>query len=128
MLTITNGEITIEVTNGAFNNFYKHSGFRPLEHIYGGEEETVVSTHGLPSEQISAESTQQEMPISDAEENTAEPEAESSELEEEVDLSEIPIAEMDFKQLHAYAERLQLDHKDVHSKKELRNLIRNNIA
>ena len=43
-----------------------------------------------------------------------------------MNLSEIPLSEMDFYQLQDYAEQLGLDYEGIRSKKELRALIRNN--
>lgn len=117
MLTITNDVITISVPAGAFKNYYEHSGFRPLEDSYDASEEVVITTHDLPLGDLSEDSTQLKSAVIE----------ESEICEAYNDLSEIPIGEMDFKQLHAYAEQLGLDHKDVHSKKDLKSLIRDHI-
>lgn len=52
---------------------------------------------------------------------------ELEDADEEVDLSEIPLSEMDFYQLRDYADQLGLDHKGLRSKKELRALIKSNL-
>ena len=50
-----------------------------------------------------------------------------SEDEEQVDLSEIPLSEMDFYQLSDYADQLGLDHRGIRSKKELRLQIKQHM-
>ena len=120
MITITNGQIIITVPNSAYHTIYKASEFRPVEPT----ENSKPSIDSYPSveenasgEEIFTEETE------DSEEPNGDIEAEA----EEVDLSEIPLGEMDFYQLSDYADQLGLDHRGIRSKKELRALIRNNI-
>ena len=119
MITITNGQMTLTVPNSAYQTIYKASGFHPLE-----DEESVVApadtfpTFGdkTPRKDISIEETEDSEEYGD---DKAE--------EEPIDLSEIPLSEMDFYQLSDYADQLGLDHRGIRSKKELRALIKNNI-
>ena len=121
MITITNGQITLTVPNSAYRISYKASGFHPLE-----DEESVIAPADTfptfedktPEEDILVEETEDSEELS---ENDDEAEA------EEVDLSEIPLSEMDFYQLCNYADQLDLDRRGLRSKKELRALIKNNI-
>lgn len=121
MITITNGQITISVPNSAYHSIYKASGFRPIE-----DEKSVVTPADTfptfedktPEEDILVEETEDSEELS---ENDDEAEA------EEVDLSEIPLSEMDFYQLCSYADQLGLDRRGLRSKRELRALIKNNI-
>lgn len=122
MITITNGQITISVPNSAYRTIYKASGFHPIE-----DEKSIVTPADTfptfedktPEEDILVEETEDSEELS---ENDDEAEA-----EEEVDLSEIPLSEMDFYQLCSYADQLGLDRRGLRSKRELRALIKNNI-
>lgn len=119
MITITNGHMTLTVPNSAYNMTYKASGFHPIE-----DEESVVASADtfLTSEE---ETPREDVSVGETEnlEESGKAEAE----EETIDLSEIPLSEMDFYQLSDYADQLGLDHRGIRSKKELRALIRNNI-
>lgn len=116
MITITNGQMTLVVPNSAFHTLYEPSGFRPLE-----DEERAVSSEVTF---IASEEKAPEIHALDLEEENTE---ETEEAEEEIDLSEIPLSEMDFYQLCAYADQLGLDRSGLRSKKELRALIRQNL-
>ena len=120
MITITNGQMTLTVPNSAYRTIYRASGFRPVE-SYKDSESSIDS---YPS---NTENASDEESILEKKENLEEPYGEEAEVEEEVDLSEIPLSEMDFYQLESYADQLGLDHRGIRSKKELRALIRNNI-
>lgn len=120
MIKITNGQMTLTVPNSAYQTIYRASGFHPLE-----DEESVIAPADTfttledktPETQISVEET----------DDSGEFYADGAEtMEETVDLSEIPLSEMDFYQLSDYADQLGLDHRGIRSKKELRALIRNN--
>ena len=117
MITITNGQITLTVPNSAYRAMYQTSGFHPI----CDEERREVSADTFPA-------TDAETPSrTDSVEETDESEASyETDAEEEIDLSEIPLSEMDFYQLCDYADQLGLDRKGLRSKKELRVLIRNN--
>lgn len=121
MIKITNGQMTLTVPNSAFLTIYKASGF----HILATEESVSAPADTFPTYEDKAPEAQ----IYDEEKETPEDsEADETEYTEEtVDLSEIPLSEMDFYQLSDYADQLGLDHKGIRSKKELRALIRNNI-
>lgn len=122
MITITNGQMTLTVPNSAYRTLYQSSGFHPIE-----DEESVsapADTFNTPDENAAGEENSAEET-----KNTEELEDTNNEdeVEEEVDLSEIPLSEMDFYQLESYADQLGLDHKGMRSKKELRALIRDNL-
>lgn len=119
MITITNGQMTLTVPNSAYQTIYKASGFHPLE-----DEKSVAALADTfptfedktPREDVSIEETEDSKGYG------------GDKVEEEpIDLSEIPLGEMDFYQLSDYADQLGLDHRGIRSKKELRALIRNNI-
>ncbi len=121
MIKITNGQMTLTVPNSAFLTIYKASGFHTVESTTDSEspiDSYTSVTENAPGEEIIPEETE------DIEESDAE---ETEYMEETVDLSEIPLSEMDFYQLSDYADQLGLDHRGIRSKKELRALIRNNI-
>lgn len=117
MITIKNGDAVKRVTNGAFKNFYQHHGW----HRISVEDETKDPEQVL---------TPEDEKIPENEEfaqNETDPEGDPEDDFTEDDLSEIPLGEMDFTQLHTYAGQLGLDHEHLHSKKELRALIRENL-
>lgn len=117
MITITNGQITLTVPNSAYRAMYQTSGFHPI----CDEERGEVSADTFPAPDAETPSR------TDSVEETDESEASyETDAEEEIDLSEIPLSEMDFYQLCDYADQLGLDRKGLRSKKELRVLIRNN--
>ena len=116
MVRITNGSLTLTVPSSAYELIYKSYGFR----LFADEEDVVVPNDTLPTP------SEKDAPAEDFVEENGNTEEASKYEEEEVDLSEIPISEMDFYQLQAYAEQLGLDYEGIRSKKELRALIRNN--
>ena len=95
MITICKGEHTLEVTNGAFRNFYQRIGYKPVRGSRSVENPGEVNTH---SGEVY--------------------------LEDEVPLAEIPISEMTHSQLFEYAEQLGLEFEADASAKALRKLIR----
>ena len=117
MIKITNGQMTLTVPNSAFQSFYRHSGFQPIE------DENVVSTPEDSFTTAEVETPEEEL----LDEETEEYEEPDEEEEEEIDLSEIPLSEMDFYQLEAYADQLGLKHTGMRSKKELRALIKQHL-
>ncbi len=128
MVRITNGVMTLRVTRQSFLSQYQPCGFRLLdvsevasgEELYGNSPESVNEHLG----EISQEERDETAEVADLD---SEETAEGEEDEEEIDLSEIPISEMDYYQLCTYADQLGLDRTGLRSKKELRQLIRDNI-
>lgn len=118
MITITNGQITLTVPNSAYHTIYESAGFRPVESVVSSESRL----DSYPSTEVNARG--EEM---DDEQKEDFESSEDTEEEETIDLSEIPLGEMDFYQLSDYADQLGLDHNGIRSKKELRALIRNNL-
>lgn len=119
MITITNGQLTLTVPNSAYRSIYASSGFRPLadqEHIAPPADTFNTSSEETP-ENANLDEEKDEF------EGTSEVEAEN----EEIDLSEIPLSEMDFYQLCDYADQLGIDRRGIRSKKELRALIKSNL-
>lgn len=121
MVKITNGQMTLIVARSAFHTMYESSGFRILDDENGVA--APADTFNTP-EKKAPETTIFDEEIEDSGEDE-EPVEEDS--EEEVDLSEIPLGEMGFDQLCEYADQLGLDRSGLRSKKELRNLIRENL-
>lgn len=114
MLHITNGPVTLTVTKGAFNNYYKHCGFQIENRAEGAELERVVTTQPNYTVEYLGDSSQVEN----------EKKSDGYEDDEEIELSEIPLSEMSFEQLNEYADQLGLEHEGIRSKKELRAMIR----
>jgi len=113
MLWITNGNKTISVTKGAYECFYKYSGFKPVEESQTGESSPVVR-------EVTDSDSYQEDPVLVSPEDSYE----ESEEDEEVDYSERPISDLSFWELEQYADQLGVDHKGIRSKKELRAVIK----
>lgn len=126
MLQVTNGVVTLTVTNGAFKSFYEHNGFHAVDGEDGHEEAGKVDTHPTPEIGHPGHSSQQEL-RQDTDAPEDEDEDDEDDTEESVDLSEIPLGEMSFDQLEEYADQLELDHDGIRSKKELRALIREHL-
>lgn len=126
MLQVTNGVVTLTVTNGAFKSFYEHNGFHAVDGEDGHEEAGKVDTHPTPETGHPGHSSQQEL-RQDIDAPEDEDEDDEDDTEEVVDLSEIPLGEMSFDQLNEYADQLELDHDGIRSKKELRALIREHL-
>lgn len=115
MITITNGQNTLTVPNSAYEMMFKDSGYHPLadeEHVTDEGDTFITAVDETPSD------------ASYVEENEALDESPDEEEEAEVDLSEIPLSEMDFYQLCAYADQLGVDRRGIRSKRELRALIK----
>lgn len=115
MLRITNGSVTLTVTKGAFNNYYKHCGFQIENRAEGAELEGVVTTQPNYTAEYLGDSPQVK----------TDEDSDDYEDDEEIELSEIPLSEMSFEQLNEYADQLGLEHEGIRSKKELRATIRN---
>ena len=119
MITICKGEHTLEVTNGAFRNFYQRLGYKPVRGSRSVENPGEVNTH--PDD---------ENPLSEELEGSSEDGEDSGEVypDDEVPLEEIPLSEMTHSQLFAYAEQLGLEFEADASRKDLRKLIRQHTA
>lgn len=117
MLRVTNGKMTISITKGAYDTYYKHKGFRIVGSPETEEPNPVDTVH--PG---------YEMPHLDNSSHSEDGEEDSAEGEYEEDLSEIPLGEMDFSQLCDYADQLGVDRDGIRSKKELRLLIKEHLA
>lgn len=129
MLQVTNGRTTLMVSTGAYNNFYKHRGFHPGTHEDDTEELEGAEMQPLPGSSEGGEKT-----MEPAHENEGEGETDGEDDtgdehdgEEVADLSEIPLGEMDFEQLCAYADQLGLNRDGIETKKPLRQLIREHL-
>lgn len=121
MITITNGQMTLTVPNSAYHLIYEASGFHPLE----DEKSVAASADTFPT--LDDETPRKDVSFEETDDSEESYVDEAETMEETVDLSEIPLGEMDFYQLSDYADQLGLDHRGIRSKKELRALIRNNI-
>ena len=92
MITICKGEHTLEVTNGAFRNFYQRIGYKPVRGSRSVENPGEVNTHPDEETHLSGEL-----------EAPSEDEGYSGEVypDDEVPLEEIPLSEMTHSQLFA---------------------------
>ena len=120
MIKITNGRHTLMVSSGAYRNYFKHMGYKPVEETQAHENPEQENAHHHEENPGSEDSTVppegEEAPADDEEE-----------YEDEEDLSEIPLSEMKLSQMIAYAEQLGLEHDGSPTKKELRALIREHL-
>lgn len=123
MLHITNGNVTLRVTRGAFNSFYKKHGFHTVDDEGAAEESEVVVTQPSSGKECLEDSTHREKGAAETDEDDSPEDCE----EEDEDLSQIPLGEMSFDQLCEYADQLDLDRDGIRSKKELRALIREHL-
>lgn len=114
MIQIKKDNTILQVTKGAYRNFYQALGYRIVRGSQMPEISGGVNTHGDEENQHLEDSTQPEM-------------AEAEYEDEELDLSEIPLTQMSVDQLCAYADQLGLDREGIRSKKELRALIRDHL-
>lgn len=104
MVTIKKDQTILTVTRGAFENYFQDMGYEvvdaPQAHENSGGNNYPPDTENPDLDDL-----------------------EHAEMDSE-DLSEIPLGEMNFAQLHARAGQLGIDHENMHSKKELRAAIR----
>lgn len=123
MIRITNGRITLEVSQSAFETMFKPAGF-------------VLEGSSLSPEVTGGSNTPEDFRLphlgqqEDEEEDSEEPEPEESEEDEEeqpVDYSEVPLSELGYEELCDYADQLGLDREGIRSKKELRGIIREHL-
>lgn len=118
MIKITNGSRVLMVSSGAYRNYFKHIGYKPVEETQTHENSDQENTHHTEETSGSEDSTE-------SLESEETPVEEDEEYEE--DLSEIPLGEMKLSQLIAYAEQLGLEHDGSPTKKEMRALIREHL-
>lgn len=123
MIRITNGRITLEVSQSAFETMFKPAGF-------------VLEGSSLSPEVTGGSNTPEDFRLphlgqqEDEEEDSEEPEPEESEEDEEeqpVDYSEVPLSELGYEELCDYADQLGLYREGIRSKKELRGIIREHL-
>lgn len=148
MITITNGLVTLRVTRGAYEGYFKDKNFSIQNSAQSGEKSGQNFTYppeksAEEGEIFQAETDEDEPDAGNSPEPNEDPEVEgegpseedeNSPEEDETDddedyvpLSEIPLGEMKFEQLSDYADELGLDHDGVRSKKELRAIIRDHL-
>lgn len=120
MIRVTNGVLTLRVSRAAFKSFFQGRGFHIVNSDKEHEDDYRVNTHTPLETAHSHHFSQQRTKEKDEDD-------EDEETEEDVDLSEIPIGEMSFEQLNAYADQLKINHEGIRSKKELRALIRESL-
>ena len=96
MLRITNGTITLDVTDGAYDAYYKFCGFEIVGGAERPEKREEVFTSPAPDSGHFEDSPQPKMDEEDSDE------LEDSAEDEE--LSQIPLSEMTTDQLKQYAD------------------------
>ena len=122
MIRITNGRITLDVSQSAFETMFKPAGF-------------VLEGSSLSTEADGGSNTPDDFRLphlgqqEDEEEDSEESEPEESEDDEEqsVDYSEVPLSELGYNELCDYADQLGLNREGIRSKKELRGIIREHL-
>lgn len=112
MVTIKKDQSILTVTRGAYENFFQEMGY-----------EVVAATQTNENSGGNNYPPEPERPNLE----DLEPEEEISEEEYE-DLSEIPLSEMNFAQLHERAGQLGINHENMHSKKELKAAIKEQLS
>lgn len=118
MLQITNGILTLHVTDGAFYEFYQACGFEIVGGSKRPEQREEVFTSPANGSGRLEDSPQQRM---------AEDDSSEDEIEDE-DLSEIPLSDMSVEQLKRYADELGISYEGIKYKKDLRNLIKEHLG
>ena len=111
------------VTPGAYQNFYRHIGYAPVEVAQRVENLECGNTHDDEGTHLLGNSTQQGFTEGTGEDDFVETDGEDGES----DLSEIPLGEMSLSQLYEYAEQLGLDYEGNPSKKVMLSMIRNHL-
>lgn len=131
MIKIKRGDSVLTVTAGAYKSYYKHLGYEPVGVAKNSENFGGGNTHSPDDSQLSGDSTQPSEDEIDDEEEEEEgftEDEDEEESEDEVELSEIPLSEMDLDQLCEYADQLGLDYEGITSKKKMRALIREHLG
>lgn len=114
MVTIKRDQTILIVTRGAYENYFQGMGYEVVD-VPQAHENSGGINYPPESENSYLED------LGGGEQNSEETSEEESDDE---DLSEIPLGEMNFAQLHARAGQLGIDHENIHSKKELRAAIK----
>lgn len=134
MIIIQKNGMTLRVTKGAYDNFYRGLGYEPVGGVQSGEKgEGEVNLPPVPENPACDDSTLKRVSDNEnaAPENPADdPEAPAEDApdEDEVKLSETPLSEMTLSQLYEYAEELGLDFEGTPKAKEMRKLIREHLS
>lgn len=124
MVNITNGQVDLTVTRGAFKSYYQRCGFRLREATEEHESDVPQDfTQAENTANLAHESASEDVPDEESDEESEEAKPE----EGEVDYSETPLSELSFEQLCKYADQLELDHEGVKTSKGLRALIKANL-
>ena len=116
MIKITNGKFTLTVTKGSFKTIYESQGYKVVESAPTESSEEVGTILPEMENELLADSTQQGIGESDEEQPPT--------PGEDRELEEIPLSEMDYYQLTAYADKLGVDRTGLRSTKDLRRVIR----
>lgn len=137
MLVISNGASTLRVTKGAYRAIYMHQGYHIVSSAgasapapdgdslmrgiaQGSRNETGVGNPPTGEESASSSNSGAENQISNDED--------ISDGEYDADLEETPISDMTVSQLRKYAERIGVELDGTETKRELRQLIRENLG
>lgn len=124
MVTITNGNLTLMVTPGAFRDVYSAQGFKEISNVSHNTQKTLskapVTQGGIVSG-VDPENASDELPepLESAPDSKAE-----KQLSRKEELSEIPLNEMTPEQLREYAKLLGVNLKGLRSKTAVKDKIR----
>lgn len=132
MVKIKRGQTTLEVTRGAFRNFYEKAGW----HIDDGKKVTVsldkIPPGGSEDDEAGKGSTETD---EDVEDDQSGEEGDTSEADEsgaltDEELLEIPVAEMTSKQLKRVAGIIDFDYKaeGITKTKKLRDRLKEELS
>lgn len=141
MLVISNGTSTLKVTKGAYRTIYMHQGYRIVssagasapapdgDSLMRGtaqddRNDTGVGNPPTGEESVSSSSSGAENQISNDEDISDE----EYDADEADDLEETPISDMTVSQLRKYAEKIGVELDGTETKRELRQLIRENLG
>lgn len=126
MIKIQKGDSNLTVTHGAYKNYYKHLGYKPVGVAQTAENPGEENTHLTEDSQHCCDPTHLKTDEDTAAEG-GEGFADEEGADEEPDLSEIPLSEMGLDQLREYADQLGLNHDGLCKKSKLRALIREHL-
>ena len=132
MVVIKKGSRVYRVSMGAYNNQFKHLGYK----IVGSDGETEKTEQNDPEKFEKAKPQDDEIgdefeqgndseTDEDADpEDDEETDEDEDESEDEDELSEKPLSKMNMQELEEYAERLGINTDGLRSKKEIREAIK----